>query len=68
MRKSDVHAHFKTWAAVGRAIGYTRSAVQQWPDTIPEAAAYRIERVTDGVLKVDPAVYQTKSQQADAAA
>lgn len=67
MRKTDVHKHFKTWAAVGRAIGYTRSAVQQWPDIIPEAAAYRIERVTDGALKVDPTIYQSKSQSTEAA-
>jgi transcriptional repressor of cell division inhibition gene dicB len=58
MRKADVKAHFKTWAAVGRAIGYSRSAVQQWPDIVPEAAAYRLERVTDGALKVEPAIYE----------
>ena len=47
-------------AAVARAIGYTRSAVQQWPENrpIPEAAAYRLQDVTNGGLKVDPALYR----------
>jgi len=65
MRKSDVLAHFQgNGAAVARAIGITRSAVQQWPDDekepgalIPEAMAYRLEIATDGELKVDPTAY-----------
>lgn len=69
MRKVDVLAHYENnGAAVARAIGVTRSAVQQWPEVIPEAMAYRLERATDGALKVDPTVYQTKNSQADAAA
>lgn len=64
MRKSDVMAYFKgNGAAVARAIGYTRSAVQQWPDLVPEAAAYRLERATGGDLKVDPTLYQTDLKQ-----
>jgi DNA-binding transcriptional regulator YdaS (Cro superfamily) len=67
MRKTDVMAYFNgNGAAVARAIGYTRSAVQQWPDPpglVPEAAAYRLERATGGDLKVDPALYQTDLKQ-----
>jgi hypothetical protein len=64
MRKTDVLAHFHdNGAAVARAIGYTRSAVQQWPEIIPEAAAYRLERATNGKLKVDPSVYQADLKQ-----
>lgn len=60
MRKTDVLSYYGgNGAAVARAIGYTRSAVQQWPPIIPEAAAYRVERATGGDLKVDPALYQT---------
>lgn len=59
MRKTDV---LKFWgnngAAVARAIGVTKSAVSQWPRIIPEAMAYRVERATEGKLKVDPALYQ----------
>jgi hypothetical protein len=59
MRKSDV---LKFWngngAAVARAVGVTRSAVQQWPDPIPEAMAYRAELASGGKLKVDPKLYR----------
>jgi hypothetical protein len=73
MFKSSVLAHFNNnGAAVARAIGITRSAVHQWDDTdekpIPEAMAYRLERVTDGALKVDPAVYSKSSDSTEAAA
>ena len=64
MRKTDVLSYYGgNGAAVARAIGYTRSAVQQWPELIPEAAAYRLERATHGVLKVDPSLYQTDLKQ-----
>jgi transcriptional repressor of cell division inhibition gene dicB len=58
MRKDDVLAYYDgNRAKAGRAVGVSRSAVQQWPDIIPEAMAYRFERVTGGRLKVDPSVY-----------
>lgn len=64
MRKTDVLSYYEgNGAAVARAIGYTRSAVQQWPEIIPEAAAYRLERATGGDLKVDPSLYQTDLKQ-----
>ncbi len=59
MRKSDVLSYYDdNGAAVARAIGYTRSAVQQWPEIVPEAAAYRLQDATNGDLKVDPALYR----------
>jgi transcriptional repressor of cell division inhibition gene dicB len=59
MRKTDVMAYYDgNGAAVARAIGYTRSAVQQWPEIIPEAAAYRLQDATNGELKVDPTLYR----------
>jgi DNA-binding transcriptional regulator Cro len=64
MRKTDVLLYYQgNGAAVARAIGYTRSAVQQWPEIIPEAAAYRLERATGGDLKVDPSLYQSDLKQ-----
>jgi hypothetical protein len=59
MRKIDVLAYYDgNGAAVARAIGYTRSAVQQWPEIVPEAAAYRLQDATNGALKVDPSLYR----------
>lgn len=58
MRKADVLKYYDgNAAAAGRAVGVTRSAVQQWPDPIPEVWAHRYERVTDGGLAFDPSFY-----------
>lgn len=65
MLKADVLSHFShNGAEVARAIGITKSAVSQWGEIIPEAMAYRLERVTDGALKVDPALYEPRIQHA----
>lgn len=59
MNKSAALTHFDgNGAALARAIGITRSAVNQWPDIVPEAMAYRLQAATGGKLKVDPSVYQ----------
>lgn len=44
-----------TKAAV--AIGVTHSAVCQWGEVIPQKQAFVIERITNGKLKYDPALY-----------
>jgi ribosomal protein L14 len=59
MLKSAVLAFFdNNGAAVARAIGVTRSAVNQWPPVIPEAMAYRVQEATQGALKVDATLYR----------
>jgi DNA-binding transcriptional regulator YdaS (Cro superfamily) len=63
MRKSDVLLFFKNGSKTARALGITKSAVSQWPDTIPEAMAYRAQAASKGKLKVDPTVYQKNLQQ-----
>lgn len=42
---------------VARALRITRASVNAWPELIPEASAYRLERITHGKLKVEPALY-----------
>ena len=66
MYKSDVLKHFKNGAAAGRALGVTKSAVSQWKEVIPEAVAYRAQRVTRGKLKVDPSLYPPHVSHANA--
>lgn len=41
------------------AAGVTKQAIQRWVKTglVPEAAAYRLNALTKGKLKVDPKVY-----------
>lgn len=57
MLKSAVIAHFKTQAAVARALEISEAAVSLWDEVIPEGSAYKIESVTRRALRVDPALY-----------
>lgn len=58
MWKHAVLAYFAgNQSAVARALKITRASVNNWPDLVPEASAYRLERITKGELKVIPAVY-----------
>ncbi|MEO9655933.1 Cro/CI family transcriptional regulator [Marinomonas sp.] len=63
MFKSDAIKHFKTSTAIWSALGITSGAVSQWPELIPEKQALRLERITNGVLKYDPSLYETKHKQ-----
>ena len=54
MLKSQVIAHFDdSPVAVARALGITRSAVNQWGDRVPLDKALRLQALTCGVLSVD---------------
>jgi len=58
MLKADVLAHFDhSPVAVARALGITRSAVNQWPDVVPLKSALKLEAVTGGSLRVDMEMY-----------
>jgi DNA-binding transcriptional regulator YdaS (Cro superfamily) len=58
MYKVQALAHFHgSQTKTAKAIGYTRSAVNQWPELIPEKAAARLERATEGKLRYDPSLY-----------
>lgn len=57
MLKSDVIAHFKSPSAVAEALGVTIAAVSGWGDVVPEGSAYKLQVLTEGHLKVDPALY-----------
>lgn len=58
MFKADVLAHFEdSPIAVARAIGITRSAVNQWGDRVPLDKALRLESATGGTLRVDWSEY-----------
>lgn len=62
MKKTEVIAHFGgTDTAAAKALGVTRSAVGQWKDMVPERIAWKVQFMTGGVLRVDPAVYEKRS-------
>ena len=58
MYKSDVLSHFNdNQAEAARALGITRQAVDFWGDIVPETSAYKLQVITRGALKVNPALY-----------
>jgi DNA-binding transcriptional regulator YdaS (Cro superfamily) len=67
MYKSDVIKFFGNQVSTGRALGVTKSAVSQWKEVVPEAVAYRAQRVSRNKLKVDPSLYPPHVAHANAA-
>lgn len=58
MRKAEVLSHFDSSpVAVARALGITRSAVNQWRERVPLEQALKLQSLTNGVLTVDMAEY-----------
>lgn len=61
MRTKAAIKHFKTRAAIARALGISRAAVSKWGPVVPEGSAYKLESLTGAELKVDPALYRNGS-------
>lgn len=59
MQKKTVIEYFGSASETCKALGITRQYVGQWPDRVPMGMAYKIESVTGGALKVNPADYVT---------
>jgi len=57
MRKADVHAHYGTLEKIAKAVGISKQGVWMWPDVVPEGHAYKLQFLTHGELKVNPALY-----------
>jgi DNA-binding transcriptional regulator YdaS (Cro superfamily) len=59
MLKADVLAHYEhSPLKVARALGVTRSAVNQWPELVPLKSALRLQSITDGALRVQMSLYE----------
>ena len=68
MNKSDVIKHFGgSQVKVAEALGISKSAVSQWDSVIPEGVAYKLQVMTAGVLRVDPAMYAKDATPPEAA-
>lgn len=52
MNTQTVVSYFGTKAAIARALGITPQAVARWRDRVPLLQQYRLERITDGKLRV----------------
>lgn len=57
MYKDAVYRHYKSFKAIAEALGITKSAVSQWPKVVPEGAAYKLQALTRGKLKVNARLY-----------
>jgi len=60
MRKADVIAHFGTETAAAKALGCTKSAVNQWKEDrpIPLERAIRAQAASNGRLRLDLSLYE----------
>ncbi len=64
MKKADVINYFGGICKTAAALGIKHPSVSEWQEIIPEGRAYQLEKITNGGLKYDPALYRnTTSQQ-----
>lgn len=57
MLKKMVVKYFDTQEKLATTLNIKQGAVSQWGEIIPEKQAMRLERITNGALKYDPALY-----------
>lgn len=57
MKTNDAVEHFRTKAAITRALGISSAAVAQWGDVVPLESALALEILTGGELSVDRSLY-----------
>lgn len=48
-------------AKMAKALDVTSGAISQWGELLPEGKAYKLESISNGHLKVDPALYRKTS-------
>ncbi|MFN1149178.1 Cro/CI family transcriptional regulator [Serratia liquefaciens] len=68
MNKSVVTGHYKSQREIALLLGISEQAVSQWPEIIPEGAALKLEKLTNGELKYDASLYPKGRRRAKRAA
>ncbi|WP_394178434.1 Cro/CI family transcriptional regulator [Marinomonas posidonica] len=67
MLKNKVLAFFKeqkqNQSCIAQQLGVSRAAVSAWAEVIPQVQAMRLEKITNGALKYDPSLYESKHKQ-----
>lgn len=61
MNKDEVISYFGGVSNLARLLGISHASVSGWGSVIPKGRAFEIQTITDGVLKVDPALYAKHS-------
>ncbi|EJR0225309.1 Cro/CI family transcriptional regulator [Raoultella ornithinolytica] len=59
MYKSDAIKYFGSLTKLAIAAGVRLPSASAWGDIIPERRAARLDRITKGELKYDPALYDS---------
>ena len=62
MLKGDVLKFFGSKSVTAQQLDVSPSAVTQWKDIIPEKQAYKVEKITNGTLKVNPSLYNKRTK------
>ena len=57
MKKVDVINFFSGVCNVAKTLGITHPSVSEWGEVIPEGAALKLEKLTNGELKNDASFY-----------
>ncbi len=57
MEKNKVISYFKSGVNTAKALNISKASVSGWGVIIPEKQALKLERLTNGKLKYDPAFY-----------
>jgi transcriptional repressor of cell division inhibition gene dicB len=57
MRKEMAIRHYGTQQKLANALGCSQGTVSGWPEVIPLGRAFILEKLTEGALKVDLALY-----------
>lgn len=60
MKTSDAVQHFGGRRQLAEVLGITRQAVEKWGVYVAEGAAYKLQHMTGGRLRVIEAAYQKK--------
>lgn len=68
MNKSIVVEFYKSQRGVAVALGISDQAVSNWSEIIPEGAALKLEKLTNGELKYDASLYPKGRRRAKHAA
>lgn len=61
MLKTTVVEFYGNQSKAAAALNVTRSCVSAWDSLIPEKQALLLERLTEGALKYDPSLYESKN-------
>ncbi|MFV9067746.1 Cro/CI family transcriptional regulator [Serratia fonticola] len=65
MYKTDAVKHFGNLTKLAQAAGVKLPSASAWGELIPEKRAARLERLTNGALIYDPALYTGENHSPD---